>query len=81
MIASTNIGANSAMLEGELALHAHGDLLLEIGENLHRWVGDLLRRDVLPKKSAQSRKVLLGNSSHGGYDGLGVPVQGGHGGR
>ena len=42
-LTSTNAGAHFARLEGELALHAHGDVLLELGQDVHRWVDDLVR--------------------------------------
>ena len=41
-LATTYIGAHSTALIGEVALHAHGDLLFELGEDVHRRVDDLV---------------------------------------
>ena len=49
-LSSAHVGANPALAEGKLALHAHRDVLLELGEDLHWWIEDLARSDVLPKE-------------------------------
>ena len=75
-----HIGANSSLTKGELALHAHGDVLHKLGKDLHRWVEDLVQGDVLatekrPVTSGGSRQVVPGGVLHD----IEVPLQGRHG--
>ena len=78
-LAATDIGAHSSLAKGELTLHAHGDLFHEFGEDLHRWVEDLMQGDVLakeerPVKSGGAWQIIPGWV----FDNVGVPLHGRH---
>ena len=78
--ARTNIGAHSSLAKRKLSLHAHGDVLLELGEDLHWWIEDLVCGDVLAKEESPitpggARQAIPRRVLHN----VGVPVQGRHG--
>ena len=79
-LATTNIGAHSSLAERKFSLHAHGDVLLELGEDLHWWIEDLVRGDVLAE---EERPIAPGGSlqtiPRRVLHNVGVPVQGRHG--
>ena len=79
-LASTNIGAHSSLAERKFSLHAHGDILLELGEDLHRRIDDLMRGDVLAE---EERPITHGRAGQAVprwiLHSIGVAVQSHHG--
>ena len=79
-LSSAHVGAHPALAERKLSLHAHGDVLLELGEDLHWWIEDLACGDVLAK---EKRPITPGAARQFIPDGVlhnvEVPVQGRHG--
>ena len=76
----TNIGAHSTRIMGELALHAHGDLLLKLRQDVRGRIDDLVHGDVLaeeegPVSACAARQLVPWWVGHC----VGVPDQGGHG--
>ena len=81
-LAATVIGAHSTLSQRSFTLHAHGDLLGELGQHLHGGLEDLMQRDVLaeeesPVTSGGSGQVL----PRWVLDGVGVAIEGCHGDR